>query len=44
LHSRDVNTAINIKKLALIEREEGLVDLLTEVRGMKQEVVYPSKT
>ena len=36
-HDRDINAAINIKKFALAEREEGLGDSLTKVRGMNQE-------
>jgi len=39
LHDRDINAAINIKKIALspLEWRVGLVDSLTEVKGMKQE-------
>jgi putative transposase len=39
IHDRDINAAINIKKIALSppERRVELVDSLAEVRGMKQE-------
>jgi putative transposase len=50
IHDRDINAAINIKKIALqsqnlikilapMEHGEELVDLRTSVRGMKQEIL-----
>jgi putative transposase len=36
--NRDINAEINIKKFALMGHEDGLIDSLTEVRGMRQEV------
>jgi len=36
-HDRDINAAINIKNFALAEREVGLGDSLTKVKGMNQE-------